>query len=218
MNAMTNINVQTLTMTSREIAEMTGKEHKHVRRDIEAMLSDVGEDRSKFGHIFLDAYGRKQPEYRLPKNLTLNLIAGYRADIRLKIIDRWIELEAANATPAFRVPVNLKEALKLALEQQEVIDQQQAVINEHIDYLTVAEFIALSHRYASHPEKVRIGVAAASLAKSRGVALVKSPRTIKDRWGNEHESAVNTYPRRLLEEVTSSSFMTTNQPGAFCAP
>lgn len=157
MNAMTNINVQTLTMTSREIAELTGKNHDHVRRDIRTMAKDLS---TSFGEKSLEPTGgRPTKVYLLPKRETLILVSGYSTQMRAKIIDRWIELEAANAAPAFRVPVNLKEALKLALEQQEVIEQQQAVINEHIEHLTVAEFIALSHRYASHPEKVRIGVA-----------------------------------------------------------
>lgn len=83
------------TMSSREIATLCEKQHKHVIRDIEKMLDEVKEDRSKFGHIFQDSYGRDQRCYNLPQNLTLNLITGYRADLRLKVIDRWMELEAA---------------------------------------------------------------------------------------------------------------------------
>lgn len=83
----------TLTMSSREIAKLTGKRHDHVIRDIEKMLDDVKIDRPKFGGVYLDAKGEKRKCYNLPKNLTLNLIAGYRADLRLKIIDRWLELE-----------------------------------------------------------------------------------------------------------------------------
>ncbi|BCI68073.1 Rha family transcriptional regulator [Acetobacter aceti] len=88
------------TMSSREIAELTEKRHDHVIRDIEKMLDDVKIDRPKFGGVYIDAKGEERKCYNLPKNLTLNLIAGYRADLRLKIIDRWMELEAAPATPA----------------------------------------------------------------------------------------------------------------------
>ncbi|ADR51965.1 anti-repressor protein [Candidatus Liberibacter solanacearum CLso-ZC1] len=42
------------TMSSREIAKLTGKEHKHVLRDIENILKDAEIDQSKFGHIYLD--------------------------------------------------------------------------------------------------------------------------------------------------------------------
>lgn len=87
-----------LTMSSREIAELTGKHHAHVMRDIRAMLEQVGEGQSKFGSTYFDAQGKERDCYNLPKNLTLTLIAGYRADMRLKIIDRWIELETNPST------------------------------------------------------------------------------------------------------------------------
>ncbi|MCG0997017.1 Rha family transcriptional regulator [Acetobacter persici] len=103
----------TLTMSSREIAKLTGKRHDHVIRDIEKMLDDVKIDRPKFGGVYLDAKGEERKCYNLPKNLTLNLIAGYRADLRLKIIDRWLELEQGTLSQSNQVvpppPTNLTD-------------------------------------------------------------------------------------------------------------
>lgn len=115
-----------VTMSSREIAELTGKEHKHVRRDIEKMLTDLKEDGSKFGHIYQDAYGRDQNEYLLPKDLTITLVAGYRSDLRLKIVRRWMELETVPTAGA--VPTSFREALLLAADQQEKIEAQEKAL------------------------------------------------------------------------------------------
>ena len=75
-----------ITMSSREIAELTGKQHQHVKRDIEKLLVELGEDASKFGHIYLDSMNREQTEYRLDRELTETLLLGYSAPLRLKVI------------------------------------------------------------------------------------------------------------------------------------
>lgn len=116
-----------VTMSSREIAELTGKRHDHVVRDIEKMLTDVGEGLPKFGDTYTNEQnGQEYRCYNLPKDLTITLVAGYRSDLRLKIVRRWMELEAA---PTFKAPTNMREALMLALDQQEEIERQKALID-----------------------------------------------------------------------------------------
>lgn len=84
-------------MTSREIAELTGKMHQDVLRDVRRMLEDLDEDGSKFAGIYLDAYQREKPCFNLPKDLTLTLVAGYSVPLRHRIVTRWMELSAAGA-------------------------------------------------------------------------------------------------------------------------
>ena len=77
-------------MSSREIAELTGKQHAHVMRDICKMLIDLEEedgDASRFGGIYRDAYEREKPEYHLPKRQSLILVSGYDVHLRARIID-----------------------------------------------------------------------------------------------------------------------------------
>lgn len=113
-NTINAVVYSTPTMSSREIADLTGKRHDHVVRDIEKMLNDIGEGLPKFGGTYINEQnGQEYRCYNLPKNLTLNLVTGYRADMRLKIIDRWLELEGA---PENRVTPKPKRTRKPAFD------------------------------------------------------------------------------------------------------
>jgi phage regulator Rha-like protein len=111
-------------MTSREIAELTGKEHKNVLTDIRKMFEELAIDSAGFSAEYKDATGRTLPAFTLPKRETYILITGYSVSMRAKIIDRWQELEAkvqqANLdkldNPAF-VKELIEEAANIAVEQ-----------------------------------------------------------------------------------------------------
>lgn len=83
-----------VTMSSREIAELTGKEHKNVKRDIENMLDDLAEDALTFERIYFDSMNRQQTEYLLDRRHVECLLTGYSAALRMKVIDRLHEREA----------------------------------------------------------------------------------------------------------------------------
>lgn len=124
----TAVGNSTLTMSSREIAELTDKEHRHVRRDIKRMFANLNIDEGGYVQTWTDPQnGREYEEFLLPKNLTLNLVLGYRDDLRLKVVDRWLELEAQNVPAA---PQNMVEALTLALEQQKELAAKNKEIAE----------------------------------------------------------------------------------------
>ena len=94
MNDLVNINV--LTMSSLEIAELTGKRHDNVLVDIENMLDEMEVGHLKFQDSYLSKQNKKLKRYNLPKRECLILISGYSVKLRTKIIDRWIELEESN--------------------------------------------------------------------------------------------------------------------------
>lgn len=114
------------TMSSREIAELTGKEHFHVKRDIEGMLRELQEDATNFGCIYLDSMNREQVEYRLDRELTDTLLTGYSAVLRRRVIARWRELEAG-AKPALP---NYADALRQLADK---VEENQALAIER-DY------------------------------------------------------------------------------------
>jgi anti-repressor protein len=151
---------QNLTMSSREIAELTCKEHKNVTRDIRVMLDELNLDALKFEHIYFDAQNRKQTEYKLDRNLTLTLVSGYNIKLRHAIIKRLDDLEEANQ---FKIPQTLPEALLLAAElakQNEETQRQLAIAAPK------AEF---ADRIASADKGVQLG----NFAKSVGIGPKK---------------------------------------------
>lgn len=123
-----------VTMSSREIAELTGKRHDHVIRDIEKLLDENEIDRPKFGGVYLDAKGEHRKCYNLPKDLTITLVAGYRSDLRLKIVRRWMELEGQPTKrrssrprkPAF--DVTFQRLLAVAKALPDMSEKQGAVM------------------------------------------------------------------------------------------
>jgi len=86
-------NVSRTTMSSREIANVTGKRHANVKRDIAAMLKELKLDVLSFEYTYLDGQNREQVEYMLDREHTDCLLTGYSAPMRMKVIRRWRELE-----------------------------------------------------------------------------------------------------------------------------
>jgi phage antirepressor YoqD-like protein/phage regulator Rha-like protein len=107
-------------MSSLQIAEITGKDHAHVMRDIRNVLGEAEIDQSKFGSIRLDGGGREQPCYLLPRRECDLVISGYSVKYRLAIIDRWHELEAKAAAPVINLddPAFLRGLLLANVEKQ----------------------------------------------------------------------------------------------------
>ncbi|WP_375686492.1 Rha family transcriptional regulator [Bartonella sp. AC331YNZD] len=119
----------TQTMSSREIAELCGKEHRNVMRDIRQILTELKIELSDFSGLYKDSTGRTLPCYNLPKRECLILVSGYSTALRAKIIDRWQELERQVTTP--QVDYSKPEALLGVLNHlQSQIEQKDHVIAE----------------------------------------------------------------------------------------
>lgn len=126
MNALLTTN-QPLTMTSREIADLTMKRHGDVMRDIREMYKQLGESISALAYT--DAQGKERRQYALDQDHTLLLVSGYNVKLRMKIIKRWKELEAQEQKPMTHLEVTAQTALAL-VEQEKTLKRHEQLISE----------------------------------------------------------------------------------------
>jgi Rha family phage regulatory protein len=178
-------------MTSREIAELTGKRHDNVMADIRKMLLELHGE----GGIlkFQDTHrneqnGQSYPIFCLPKRETLILVSGYSIPMRARIVDRWQELESKQGP---QIPQTyaaaLLEAGRLALE----VEQKNHLL------AVQAPKVAFADRVAGDDKGVNIGNYARAVGLGQNVLF----RALRDHrilmsGGNRHNLPLQDYIER----------------------
>jgi len=124
-----NLNTIQQTMSSREIAEVTGKTHDNVLKAIRNMESAWVKVTGVNFNVseYKDSTGRKLPMYELDKKECLYVATKFNDEVRAKLILRWEELERQQR---FHIPQTMSEALRLAAEQAEQIEVQNKKLLE----------------------------------------------------------------------------------------
>ncbi len=160
MNNLASINNTPATMSSREIAQLTGKNHQHVLRDCDALNTEyekLGLSKIGQGYYTHPNTGNQQHrEYILTKMQCFDLLTGYSAELRIKVNRRWEELEIEKATGGFQIPQTFAEALRLAAEQTEKIEAQQNRIEAMRPKELFADAVATSDRSVLIAELAKI--------------------------------------------------------------
>ncbi|UXN37537.1 Rha family transcriptional regulator [Avibacterium paragallinarum] len=144
-----NTEKSSITMSSREIAELCGKQHNHVLRDIRAYVGAIlqierginvksldwseKEGVELFGHTPIGGVvcqyevnsqnNQRYPIYYLDKSATLTVISGYNVILRKRIIDRWLELE--NQQQSTALSLSRKELALMILQAEEEKERLQ---------------------------------------------------------------------------------------------
>ena len=96
-NSLTTIDTVPLTMTTREIAQLTRKRHDNVARDFRHICEQLKIAAEDFEVSYWSPQNKRLPMYSLPKNLTITLISGYSIRMRAVIIQRMFKLEEEQA-------------------------------------------------------------------------------------------------------------------------
>ena len=168
MNALA-IADKAVTMTSREIAELTGKNHADVMRDIRIMVDQLTKAEMLScanSTTYAGKDGRQYPQYELDKDTCLTLLLGYDAVARMKVVKRWQELEAAAAPslPNFSSPAEAARAWALEYEARVHAEATKAEIGSRRE-ATAMNTASQAVKKAAHLER--------ELDKSKEYASVK---------------------------------------------
>lgn len=144
MNNLAILKQTAQTMSSRELAQLCDKEHRNVLRDIDLLnetYTHMGLPKIEQGYYTHPSTGSQQHrEFLLTKEQSIDLVTGYRADIRIRINRRWAELEAQNNSPAlpnFADPVQAARAWADAMERQQQAIAQVAELQPKAQALEV---------------------------------------------------------------------------------
>lgn len=122
-------NAENVTMTSAEIADLVEARHDSVKRTIERLAERSAIQLPPMVEV-QNHLGQRVSVYSVGKRDSYVIVAQLSPEFTARLVDRWQELEQQVAQPAYHIPANLSEALRLAADQAEQIEQQQALIEQ----------------------------------------------------------------------------------------
>ena len=134
-----NITTMQKTMSSREIAELTGSEHSNVLKTIRNLIAKgvvLGNECTYENK----QNGQTYPEFFLDYRNTMVVVSGYSVELRAAIIDRWQDLEnhyTNNVVQEIALPKDYLSALKALVESEEakqIALQQLEIAAPKVDF------------------------------------------------------------------------------------
>ena len=120
-------------MTSLEIAQLTGKQHKNVMqsiRNMEAAWENIAGLKFQLGS-YEDINGQSRPCYFLSKTETLYIATKFNDEARARLILRWEELEQQRMEEMQR-PKQKAQEIRLLACDEEVLDEADDILGEEL--------------------------------------------------------------------------------------
>lgn len=115
------------TLTSLEVAEIVGKEHKNILADIRDEISKLGEERGRL--IFQQSYytnlqNKQQPMFILNYKGVLQLGARYNAETRFKLIEKIEQLQK---------PMTVEDMIIMQANEMKSVKHRIDVVENKVD-------------------------------------------------------------------------------------
>lgn len=193
MNALIKITNEngTLVVSSREVAENFGKEHKHVLEAIKNLVAENSAASILYHETTFDNRGKQYPMYLMTRDGFTLLAMGFTGkdalEWKLKYIQAFNEMEQQLAAPTQALSPQLQVLINLELQQKQ---QAQAIADTNARLDSIGEIIALN------PSAWRVD------ARNLIVQIAR-------KWGgNEFIKEVNAEVFRLVDARAGASLAT----------
>ena len=132
---------QEQTMTSLEIAELAGKQHKDVMKAIRNMEPAWVKVQGRKFALLQKTYNlpnggtKMTPYYSLTKTECLYIATKFNDEARARLVLRWQELEMAERSEKLRVKSEKRGMLLLGCSDEEILEEADDIIGEELQEL-----------------------------------------------------------------------------------
>ena len=163
------------TLTSLDVAEITGKEHKNILSDIRDEISKLGEERGRL--IFQQSYytnlqNKQQPLFILNYKGVLQLGARYNAATRFKLIEKIEQLQK---------PMTVEDMIIMQANEMKSVKHRIDVVENKVD-----NEIRIDHAEQRKLQKavsIRVYQRLDVISADRNLMFPAIYRDLKDRFG-----------------------------------
>lgn len=217
MNQLTTFNQ----MTSIQIAEVTGKRHSDIMRDIRDELEKLengGVDgQRKFAlSSYTTEQNKEMPCYQLTKEGVLQLAARYDAVVRAKLIELAMkqdqQIQLHNLSPQLQLLINIETEQKLLRQEfkattHKVIEAEHKVTEVKEELQGMRDIITLDTRSWREDTSRIINKIAQKLGGNEHIRDVRTEayQLLDRRYGVSLETRLTNLKRRMAEQAVCKS-------------
>ena len=174
MNELVNVESRD-TLTSLEVAQITGKEHKNILSDIRDEISKLGEERGRLifqPTAYTDNFNRSQPMFLLNYKGVLQLGARYNAETRFRLIEKIEQLKK---------PMTVEDMIILQANEMKSVKHRIDIVENKVD-----NEIRIDHTEQRKLQKavsIRVYQRLDVIDADRNLMFPAIYRDLKDRFG-----------------------------------
>ena len=174
MNELMNIESRN-TLTSLEVAQIAGKEHKNILADIRDEISKLGEERGRLifqQSCYTNLQNKQQPMFLLNYKGVLQLGARYNAETRFKLIEKIEQLQK---------PMTVEDMIILQANEMKSVKHRINIVENKID-----NEIRIDHTEQRKLQKavsIRVYQRLDVISADRNLMFPAIYRDLKDRFG-----------------------------------